>query len=191
MSAKSKTDLDAMTNEQLIVYLDNLDKATFNAYVDADTKVRYFIAKYGDGIAKAIRGTKLYFSAIVALKMLESGYGRNVPFNSFNFGGIKYNPAIHSGYVVSDTTEVVNGKKVYVQAKFAKFASAEEGIKSNIQTLLGSRYDAARNKAKTADDQILKIAQAGYTTTPAKEYLNLMKGNIKRVRTKTGLGLIN
>jgi len=190
MAVKSKKELDALTNDQLISYLDNLDKTNFNSFVDADTKVRYFIAKYGDGIAKAIKGTKLFFSSITALKMLESGYGRNVPKDSFNFGGIKYNPDIHSGYVVADTTEVVNGKKIFTTAKFAKFSSAEDGIKNNIQTLLGSRYAKAR-LAKTAEDQILEIAKAGYTTTPPNTYLNLMKGNIKRVRNKTGLGLIN
>jgi hypothetical protein len=56
--------------------------------------------------------------------------------------------------------------------------------------LLGDRYKNARLSAKNPDDQILMIAKAGYTTTPASQYLSLMSGNIKRVAKKTGFGKI-
>jgi hypothetical protein len=55
---------------------------------------------------------------------------------------------------------------------------------------LGDRYKSARLNAKNPDDQILMIARAGYTTTPASQYLSLMSGNIKRVAKKTGFGKI-
>lgn len=191
MKVKSRKELDAMTNEQLVTYLNSLSKSNFNSFVDADTKARYFIFLYGDAIAKAIRGTGLFFSGIVAMKITESGYGRNIPKDSFNFGGVKYNPNIHEDFVLADTSEIVRGKRVFVKAKFAKFKNAEDGIRRNIAVLLGDRYKKARLEARSPEEQIRMIAQAGYTTTPASAYLNLMQGNINRVRRKTGFGRIN
>jgi hypothetical protein len=190
MAVKSTSEMKDLTNDQLVGYLNGLPKATFNDYIDADTKVRYFIYLYGDGIAKAIKGTKLFFSAITALKITESGYGRNIPLNSFNFGGVKYNANIHDDFVLSDTSEIVNGKRVFIKAKFAKFKDAEDGIKKNIAVLLADRYKNARLKARSPEEQIKLIAQAGYTTTPSTSYLKLMQGNIDRVRKKTGFGRI-
>lgn len=190
MAVKSTSEMKNMTNDQLVTYLNGLSKSYFNSYVDADTKVRYFIYLYGDGIARGVKGTGLFFSAITALKILESGYGRNIPLNSFNFGGVKYNPNIHEDFVLSDTSEIVNGKRVFVKAKFAKFKNAEDGIKKNIAVLLGDRYKKARTNARSPEEQIKMIAQAGYTTTPSTQYLKLMQGNIDRVRKKTGFGRI-
>lgn len=191
MAVKSRKELDAMTNDQLVTYLNSLSKTDFNSYVDADTKARYFIYLYGEAIAKAIKGTGLFFSGIVAMKITESGYGRNIPTNSFNFGGVKYNPNIHDAFVEKQTYEFVRGKKVLTTAKFAKFKSAEDGIRQNIAILLGDRYKKARMDARSPEEQIKMIAQAGYTTTPATSYLKLMQGNIDRVRKKTGFGRIN
>lgn len=191
MAVKTKSEMQNMTNDQLVAYLNGLSISLFKDYVDADTKTRYFIYLYGDGIAKAIKGTKLFFPSIVALKITESGYGRLIPPNSFNFGGVKYNPNIHSEYVLSDTSEIVNGKRIFIKAKFAKFKDAEDGIKENIKVLLGSRYAKARLEAKSSEDQILKIAEAKYTSTPPKQYLKLMQGTIDRVRKKTGFGRID
>jgi flagellum-specific peptidoglycan hydrolase FlgJ len=190
MAVKSTSEMKNMTNDQLVTYLNGLSKSDFNSYVDADTKVRYFIYLYGDGIARGVKGTGLFFSAITALKILESGYGRNIPLNSFNFGGVKYNPNIHEDFVLSDTSEIVNGKRVFVKAKFAKFKNAEDGIKKNIAVLLGDRYKKARTNSRSPEEQIKMIAQAGYTTTPSTQYLKLMQGNIDRVRKKTGFGRI-
>lgn len=191
MAVKNKSELNELSNDELVKYLDNLSKSDFNSFVDADTKVRYFIYLYGEGIAKAIKGTGLFFPAITALKITESGYGRNIPANSFNFGGVKYNPNIHSDYVLADTYEVKDGKRVLVRnTKFAKFKNAEDGIKQNIQVLLGDRYKKARQEAKSPEEQIKIIAKSGYTTTPADQYLSLMSGNIKRVAKKTGFGKI-
>jgi hypothetical protein len=190
MAVKTSSEMKDLTNDQLVAYLNGLSKSDFNSFIDADTKVRYFIYLYGDGIAKGIKGTKLFFSSITALKMLESGYGRNIPLNSFNFGGVKYNPNIHDDFVLSDTSEIVNGKRVFIKAKFAKFKDAEDGIKKNIAVLLADRYKNARLKARSPEEQIKLIATSGYTTTPSTSYLKLMQGNIDRVRKKTGFGRI-
>jgi flagellum-specific peptidoglycan hydrolase FlgJ len=187
-----KNNLDAMSNPQLINYLDNLNKGLFDSYVDADTKVRYFLAKYGEGIARAIKGTNLFFSSTVAQSILESGYGRSVlTQQANNFGGIKYNPSIHSGYVVADTSEVVKGKKVKITAKFAKYSDVTEGFKGHVNVLLADRYTNARNLAKTPEEQIKMIAKSGYTTTPSTTYWNAMKGNVARVQKKIPFGRIS
>jgi hypothetical protein len=188
-NVKNKKELDALSNDELVKYLDSISLSNFNGYIDADTKVRYFIYVYGNGIAKAIKGSGLFFPAVTALKITESGYGKRIPAGSFNFGGTKYNPTIHKAFVEADTTEFVNGRKIAVKAKFAKFDNAEDGMKQNIQVLLGDRYKKAR-EAITPEEQIKEIAKAGYTTTPSKEYLNIMKGNIQRIAKKTGFGKI-
>ena len=193
MPAKSKTELNAMTNPQLVAYLEGIDSFTFNGYIDADTKVRYFLFKYGSGIANAIKGTNLFFPAIVAQSIAESGYGRSIPTGSNNFGGIKYAPNLPGvvGYVLADTSEYVKGKKVKTpNVKFSKFADVESGFKAHIGVLLADRYKNARLNAKSPEEQIVMIANAGYTTTPASTYLGLMKGNIARVRDKTQISKI-
>lgn len=191
MAVKSRKELDAMTNDQLVSYLNSISLNDFKKFIDADTKVRYFIYLYGDGIAKAIKGTGLFFSAIAGLKMFESGYGRIIPKDSFNFGGVKYNPNIHQGYVEAMTTEVVKGKRVSVLAKFAKFKDAEDGIRRNIAVLLGDRYKKARLEARSPEEQIKMIVKSGYSTESPTSYLNKMQGLINRARKKTGFGRIN
>lgn len=192
-NVKDKAELLKMPQADLIKYCESLDEATYNEYLDADVKVRYFLAKYGRVIANAIKNTHLFFPAVVAQSITESGYGRKIPADSNNFGGIKYAPNLSGviGYVLADTTEVINGKKIPVKAKFSKFADAESGFKAHVQVLLADRYKNARLNAKTPEEQIKMIASSGYTTSKPENYLNSMKGNIKRVRETSGLSIIN
>jgi len=152
-----------------------------------------FIKDYGKGIAQAIRGTGLFFPAIVAQKALESGWGESgLTKEANNFGGIKYAPNLSGvvGFVTKDTTEYIKGKPVKVQAKFSKFKDVESGIRATTQVLMGDRYKDARLKAKTPEEQILMIARAGYTTTPPQRYLNSLAGIIEATQDLTGLGRI-
>ena len=197
VSLKTKKDYDKMTNEELVDYLDKLDKKTFNSYVSAETKVRYFVSKYGEAFIEAVKGTGLFLSGIIAQSIFESGYGRNLPTdkktgaNSNNFAGIKYNPNIHKAYVVADTSNVVKGKKVPdYNVKFAKFDNATEGIKKHFSVLMADRYKNARLNAKSPEEQIKMIVESGYTTLDSKLYVDLMKGNISRVRKLLPFGRI-
>jgi len=197
-SLKTKADYDKMTNDELVAYLDKLDKVTFNSYVDADTKVRYFVDKYGVPFINSVKGTGLFLSGIIAQSIFESGYGRNLPTDkrtgvlSNNFAGIKYNPNIHESFVVTDTTEVIKGKKVRVpNVKFAKFTDPTEGIKKHFQVLMADRYKNARLNAKSPEEQIKMLVQAGYSTMNPTAYVNLMKGNISRVRKLLPFGRID
>jgi len=192
-NVKPTDELMKMPQAQLISYLESLDDATYKGYVSADAKVRYFIAKYGGGVLNSIKGTGLFFPAVIAQAITESGYGRSIPKDSNNFGGIKYNPNLQGviGYVESDTSEIVNGRRVFTKAKFSKFKDVESGFKAHINVLLADRYKNARLNATSPEEQILMIAKAGYTTTPANDYLNSMKGNINRVRNTTKIARIN
>lgn len=197
LSLKTKANYDKMTNEELVIYLDKLNKTTFNSYVDADTKVRYFVDKFGVPFINAIKGTGLFLSGIIAQSIFESGYGRNIPTDkktgviSNNFAGIKYNQNIHNGYVLSDSSEVVNGIKVLTyNVKFAKFTDPTDGIKKHFAVLLGDRYKNARINAKSPEEQIKMLVQAGYSTMSPTAYVNLMKGNISRVRKLLPFGRI-
>jgi flagellum-specific peptidoglycan hydrolase FlgJ len=189
---KSKSEMDAMDNVKLAAYLESIDDSLYDGYIDPDTKVRYFLYKYGAGVAKGIKGTDIFFPAIIAQAIIESGYGRSIPKDSNNFGGIKYNPNLQGvvGYVLSDTSEIIKGKKVFVKAKFSKFKDAEAGFKAHVNVWLLDRYKNALKSAKTPEEQIINIAKAGYTTTDPSIYLKGIEGNIKRVREKTGFGKI-
>ena len=152
-----------------------------------------FIKKYGIGVANSIKGTGLYFPAVIGQSALESGYGKYIPEGSNNFGGIKYNPSLKGvvGYVSEDTTEYKNNKPYKTLQKFAKFKDVESGFRAHIEVLLLDRYKNARLKAKSPEEQILMIAKAGYTTTNAQKYLDKMKGIIEASRDISKLGRIS
>lgn len=156
-------------------------------------KTRAFVDRYGDGIIKAIKGTGLFFPAVVAQKCLESGYGESsLSKDDFNFGGIKCATSLAgvTGCVMKDTTEYIGGKKRYVKRSFSKFKDAESGIRATIQVLLNDRYKNARLNAKTPIEQVKMIAQAGYTTTPATKYVDSLKGIIEATQDYVQLGRI-
>jgi flagellum-specific peptidoglycan hydrolase FlgJ len=191
-SVKSKDELMKMPQAQLVSYIESLDDNTYNGYIGADAKVRYFLIKFGNGVLNSIKGTGLFFPAVIAQSITESGYGRRIPKDSNNFGGIKYNPKLPGvvGYVETDTSEIIKGRRVIVKEKFSKFKDVESGFKAHINVLLADRYKDARLKAKSPEEQILMIARVGYTTTPPNEYLNTMKANINRVRDTTKIARV-
>ena len=159
--------------------------ATYNA-------TKKFIQEYGDGIAKAIRGTGIFFSVAVGQKAYESGYGKRIPAGSNNFGGIKYNPNLPGvvGFVLADTTEYIKGKKTPIKQRFSKFKDVESGFRAYIQVLLLDRYKNARILAKTPEEQIFMIAKAGYTTTPPAKYRDMLAPLIEAARDISKIGRI-
>lgn len=157
-------------------------------------RTRKFVDTYGKGIANAIKGTGLFFPAIVAMKALESGYGESsLTKEAFNFGGIKYAPKLKGviGYVEKDTTEFIKGKKVFIKQKFSKFKDVESGILATSSVLLGERYKNARLTAKNPEEQIKMIVRAGYSTTPADKYYAGLKGIVEATQDYVGFGRIS
>jgi len=159
--------------------------ATYNA-------TKKFIKEYGAGIAQAIKGSGLFFSVVVGQKAFESGYGKRIPKDSNNFGGIKYAPGLKGvvGFVVEDTTEVIKGKKVKVKQKFSKFATVEDGIRGYVENLKSKRYETAR-KATTPYEQLLEIAKAGYTTENPIVYTKKIYPLVEAARDIAQLGKIS
>jgi flagellum-specific peptidoglycan hydrolase FlgJ len=179
MANKTKSDYDKMSNDDLVAYLDKLDLKTFNSLVDGDTKVRYFIYKYGKEFAEALKGTNLFYAGVLAQSMFESGYGRSDKTQKANnFAGVKYNSKLHPDFYQTKS------------AKWAKFPTAKEGINNHIDTLMLPRYQKARLTAKSPEEQIKMIVQAGYDSTPPNDYVNFIKGNIRRVQNKVPIGKI-
>jgi flagellum-specific peptidoglycan hydrolase FlgJ len=180
-SLKTKADYQKMTNKELVAYLDKLNKSTFDNYVDADTKVRYFVDKFGAIFIIAIKGTGLFLSGVIAQSLLESGYGRsNQSINANNFAGVKYNKNIHSDFWLG-----ANG------VKWAKWKTADDGIKGHIDVLLADRYKIARDTTNSPEQQIKGIIKAGYDplSTPTK-YLSNMQGILNRTRKLLPFGRI-
>ena len=88
-----------------------------------------FIKDYGNGIAQAVKGTGLFFPAIVAQKALESGWGQSsLTKEANNFGGIKYAPSLPgvTGFVLIDAHE-------------------ENGMMSRQNTLIKTTKDKNKN----------------------------------------------
>lgn len=190
MANRTKSDYDKMTNEQLVAIIDPMNSTQFSN-VDVDTKVRYFLFKFGDAFAEVIKGTNLFFAGVVAQSIGESGYGKsNLASKANNFAGVKYIASVHTDFYETKTKEVVKGKTVTITAKFAKFPTALDGVKNHIQTLLKPRYDKARLNAKTPEEQIKMIVQAGYATMNPTTYVNQIKGNIRRIQNKVPIGKV-
>lgn len=143
--------------------------------------VMQFVSKYGKDIVEAIKKTGLFFSAVVAQKCLESGYGKSTLASKYNnFGGIKnFGKMENAGVVYLDTTEIVKGKKVGSKEPFATYPTPKAGFESYVRLLKSptAKYTAAGVfTANSADEQILRMAQAGYTTMSPTDYLNSLKG---------------
>jgi flagellum-specific peptidoglycan hydrolase FlgJ len=158
-------------------------------------KTKWFVDSYGEGIAQAIKGTGLFFPAVIAQKVLESGWGNSSLTRLHNnWGGIKCAPKLEGaiGCVVMDTTEwTKSGKKYATKQSFTKFRDTKSGFKAQMQVLLLDRYKNARLNAKSAKEQIKMLAAAGYTTGRPNDYLAGMSGIIEAVQDYSGLGRIN
>lgn len=153
-------------------------------------RVKKFTDTYGLGIGNLIKGTGLFFPAVVAQSAWESGYGEKIPQGSNNFGGIKYNPNLEGvvGYVESDTTEYIKGKKVFIKQRFAKFKDVESGFRGHVKVLLLDRYKNARLLAKTPEEQLFMIAKAGYSTNNPTAYAKALRPLVQAVTDYKKIG---
>ena len=155
-------------------------------------RIKKFVDSYGLGIGNLIKGTGLFFPAVVAQSAYESGYGERIPQGSNNFGGIKYNPKLEGvvGYVETDTAEYINGKRTIVKQRFAKFKDVESGFRGHIKVLLLDRYKNARLLAKTPEEQLFMIAKAGYSTKNPTAYAKAMRPLVQAVTDYKKIGRI-
>lgn len=161
-----------------------------------EARVRKFVSLYGAAIVDAIKGTGLFFPAVVAQKALESGYGDSALAKKYNnFGGIKnFGSLPGAGVVIIDTTEVKGGRKVAVKQPFATYPDPASAFRSYVAVLKdpNKRYTAAGVFTATSpEEQILKMAAAGYTTSKPAAYLKAMQGIIDATRDIYKLGKIS
>jgi flagellum-specific peptidoglycan hydrolase FlgJ len=190
MANRTKSDYDKMTNDELVAIIDPMNSSQFS-FVDVDTKVRYFLYKFGTAFADAIKGTNLFFAGVVAQSIAESGYGKStLASKANNFAGVKYIASLHPAFFETNTKEVVKGKTITVTAKFAKFPTALDGVKNHIETLMKPRYEKARLNAKTPEEQIRMIVEAGYASLSPTKYVDIIRGNIKRIQNKIPIGKV-
>jgi flagellum-specific peptidoglycan hydrolase FlgJ len=156
-------------------------------------KTKWFVDTYGAGIAKAIKGTGLFFPAVVAQKALESGWGESDLTKLYhNWGGIKCNTNLPGaiGCIKYPTTESKNGKLYKTTGTFTRFKDTEAGIKAVSTVLMKDRYANARNNATSAKEQVKMIVKAGYSTMTPEAYLAQLSGIIEAVQDYKGLGRI-
>ena len=184
-------EFNAMDNATLIRTLDTFPKKPeFQDWVPPKVKVRYFVSKYGKDIGNSIKGTGLFFSSVVAQKILESGFGKDeLAIKHNNFGGVK---AV-KGYptVTLDTLEKVGGKLVRRKEAFAKYPSPKAAFDDYVRIITTNPRYAKSITAKSPEEQILEMVKAGYSTLSPNEYIRLVKGNLDRVRDMYQVGRID
>jgi hypothetical protein len=167
-------------------------------------QVMAFVGAYGKDIVEAITDTGLYFPAFVAQNYIESrsssGDGLSKLATSYNnFGGIKTKndgslPPFANGTVDSLTGEGSRDTGTYhkEQATFVTYPTPKDSFLSHVAILKQDIYvQAGVFSANSPEDQIIKIAQAGYTTATPQEYLRLIQGSLDACRDIYKLGLIN
>lgn len=158
-------------------------------------RVKGFVDRYGSDIIDAIAGTGLFFAAVVAQKALESDYGQSQLASRYNnFGGVKnFGNLPDAGIIKMDTTENVGGKKVIKSQPFATYPTAQLAFKAYVNILRDPTKKYMSMGVFTApspEEQIRRIAKAGYTTTSPDTYLGLMKGIIDATRDQYKFGKI-
>lgn len=136
--------------------------------------------------AAAFYGSGLFPSVLLAQAALESGFGKSeLAHQHNNLFGIKAGKDWEGETVNLPTREVIDGKDVWVDADFRKYASVSDSIKDRKNFLKKNiRYSIAGVfKAKTPEAQAVALQDAGYATDPtyAKTIIALIrKHNLTR-----------
>lgn len=160
-----------------------IKRAAMKFLTDQDKKA--FIAKVWptiQSIGNAIGVPPLFILAQVAL---ESRYGASaLTTEANNFGGIKATPG--QPYAEFNTIEYINGRKVSVRAKFAKFPSVAAGLQAQAKIYSNRYFDKYRNKTKDPIKYatLLQSGSPKYATAP--DYVQKINNaliDIKRLLT--------
>jgi hypothetical protein len=169
-----------MSTEQLLIELDAISRESFNEYVDDDIKIRYFIGKYGDIFVKYVKGTNLYFNAVLTISMFETSFGNNNNVKiANNFGNLKFDGSINSDSWVSNTNLTL-----------AKYPSADEGIKAFI-TELTTKYKKGIDTATSPEKQITNIVNSGFKKGyNGQSYLAIVQPTLDAVKKLFTFGKI-
>jgi flagellum-specific peptidoglycan hydrolase FlgJ len=102
------------------------------------------------------------YKFLLAQTALETGWGKSELFSKhFNPGGIK--AVKGQAFVEYPTTEYINGKKVIIKAKFAKYPTILAGLMAHTKILTNRYFKQYQNK----------------TTDPVKYAVLLNSGPVK------------
>lgn len=118
-------------------------------------------------------------SITLAQWALESAWGAK-HLGSHNYFGMKYSEKRHKKFVIKKTREVINGKEIFIDAKFAAFDSVEEGFNDRGYLLsTNPRYAPAMAVKSDPDAFAVQLQACGYATDPqyAKLLQKIMKEN--------------
>ncbi|MBE7216941.1 MAG: glucosaminidase domain-containing protein [Caulobacteraceae bacterium] len=107
-----------------------------------------------DAVIAAARAAQAKWKApasiTIAQWMIESAWGRHMPVGSNNPFGIKATK--NQLYVLARTREEVNGRSVYIEAKFRKFGSLDEAFDAHGKLLAqGPAFALARTHLDDPD----------------------------------------
>jgi flagellum-specific peptidoglycan hydrolase FlgJ len=107
---------------------------------------------------------------------LESNFGRVMPPGSNNPFGIKAAPG--EPFVIAQTAEYVNGKQVFVQAKFRKFDTLADAFDRHGKLLATAQVYAKARHVATDPDAFARALQGVYATDP--QYANKLIARMKQ-----------
>ncbi len=145
----------------------------YSAYLKS--RVIAFVSSYGNDLIKAIKGTNLYFPAVVAQKCLESGYCSSDLCSKYNnFAGVR-----NFGHLDNAGTVYLVGHGDTTPQPYATYASPLIAFESYVRILQdpNQKYTSVGVFTATSpEQQILRIVQAGYdpTNTP-QQYLSSLQ----------------
>jgi len=135
-----------------------------------------FIKRYWNEALQDQKRTGISALFTITQAGLESGWGKRAP--RFNYFGIKADNSWDGETQLLDTTEYVNGKKVYVKALFRAYPSARHGFTDHSLFFFENpRYKNALLVRNDAIQFAKAIAKAGYATDPnyADKLIHAMK----------------
>lgn len=116
-------------------------------------------------------------SLALAQWALESAWGKK-DMGAFNYFGMKYVPSRHKGFIERETNEHF-GTWTTINAKFAKFSSAEEAF-DDYAKLVGTHKIYKKVQALKPDPNAMAHALTGlYATDPqyGSKLVSIMKSN--------------
>ena len=142
-----------------------------------------FVNIYGDDIKNAIKGSGLFFETVVAQKCLESAYGKSKQAKLLNnFGGI-----IWTRNFPPDITK--SSWSIY--AKFPTSLKCFQYYVANMKSATKPYTKAGVFSAKSPEEQLFRINEAGYCADPdPKTYSKIANPIIAAVRDLYKVGKV-
>lgn len=151
-----------------------------------------WVKTYAADARQATAGSGIFPETLLSQAIVESsGKGPDGNYypgmstlsrEALNYFGIKASSSWTGPVYEIRTREVVNGQSIYVSAKFRKYTSVRDSFADYVKFLqVNPRYKTAGVfTATSAEQQVERIAAAGYATDP--NYSKILKSVIKSVR---------